>query len=182
MTRPIPQDVEAFLAKLNAPNRLKMHLLIVHDVAATLADAFQQAWSTLPLDKDLVRFGAATHDIGKVLHQNELYGPGSRHEEDGPNLLMEYGYTPEQSRFARTHGSWRTEPDLTVEDLLVALADTCWKGQRESELETMIAEMISHQIGLESWEVFLTLDDVLNEVTGRAEERLALQGGDGWNF
>ncbi len=179
MIRPLPQDVEELLTKLNAPKRLKMHLLIVHDVAATLADAFQQAWATLPLDKDLVRFGAATHDIGKVLHQNELYGHGSRHEEDGPTLLMEYGYTTEQSRFARTHGSWRTEPGLTLEDLLVALADSCWKGQRESELETMIAAMISHQLGVESWEVFLTLDDVLDEVTGRAEERLALQAGEG---
>ncbi|MEI7922593.1 MAG: HD domain-containing protein [Planctomycetota bacterium] len=178
MPIPLPQDVEELLTKLNAPKRLTMHLLIVHDVAATLADAFQQAWATLPLDKDLVRFGAATHDIGKVLHQNELYGHGSRHEEDGSNLLMDYGYTPEQSRFARTHGSWRTEPGLTVEDLLVALADTCWKGQRESELETMIAAMISHQLGVESWKIFMELDDVLNEITSKAEERLALQAGE----
>jgi len=178
MPIPLPQDVKELLAKLNAPKRLKMHLLIVHDVATTLADAFQQTWITLQLDKELVRFGAATHDIGKVLHQNELFGHGSRHEEDGPNLLMEYGYTPEQSRFARTHGSWRTEPDLTVEDLLVALADTCWKGQRDSDLETKIAAMISHEIGVESWEVFLTLDDVLEEIASRAEERLALQGGE----
>ena len=179
MPIPLPKAVEALLTKLNAPKRLKMHLLIVHDVATTLADAFQQAWATLPLDKDLVRFGAATHDIGKVLHQNELYSHGSRHEEDGPKLLMEYGYTPDQSRFARTHGSWRTELDLTLEDLLVALADTCWKGQRDSELETMIATMISHQLGVESWEIFIGLDDVLDEVTVRAEERLALQGGEG---
>jgi putative nucleotidyltransferase with HDIG domain len=179
MPIPLPQDVEELLAKLNAPNRLKMHLMIVHDVAATLADAFRQAWTTLPLDKDLVRFGAATHDIGKVLHQNELYSHGSRHEEDGSNLLMDYGYTPEQSRFARTHGSWSTESDLTLEDLLVALADTCWKGQRESELETMIAAMISHEIGVESWEIFMELDDVLNEITSKAEELLALQGGEG---
>jgi hypothetical protein len=113
------------------------------------------------------------------LHQNELYSHGSRHEEDGSNLLMDYGYTPEQSRFARTHGSWRAEPDLTLEDLLVALADTCWKGQRDSELETMIAAMISHQLGVESWEIFLTLYDVLNEITSKAEELLALQGGEG---
>jgi putative nucleotidyltransferase with HDIG domain len=179
MIRPLPQDVEALLAKLKAPKRLKMHLMIVHDVAATLADAFQQAWTTLPLDKDLVRFGAATHDIGKVLHQNELFGHGSRHEEDGSNLLMDYGYTPEQSRFARTHGSWSTESDLTLEDFLVALADTCWRGQRESDLETKIAAMISQQIGVESWEVYVALDDVLSEVTSKAEERLALQGGEG---
>jgi putative nucleotidyltransferase with HDIG domain len=179
MIRPLPQDVEELLTKLNAPHRLKMHLLIVHDVVATIADAILRTWATLQLDKDLVRFGAATHDIGKVLHQNELFGHGSRHEEDGPNLLMEYGYTPEQSRFARTHGSWSTESDLTLEDLLVALADTCWKGQRESDLETMIATMISHQIGVESWEVYVELDDVLSEVTSRAEERLGLQGGEG---
>jgi hypothetical protein len=179
MPIPLPQDVEELQAKLNAPKRLKKHLIIVQDVAATLADAFQQAWATLRLDKDLVCFGAATHDIGKVLHQNELFGHGSRHEEDGPTLLMDYGYTPEQSRFARTHGSWRTESDLTLEDLLVALADTCWRGQRESDLETMIATMISHQIGVESWEVYVELDDVLSEVTSRAEERLALQGGEG---
>ena len=179
MPIPLPQDVEELLAKLNAPKRLKMHLMIVHDVAATLADAFQQAWTTLQLDKELVRFGASTHDIGKVLHQNELYSHGSRHEESGPNLLMEYGYTPEQSRFAGTHGSWSTEPDLTLEDLLVALADTCWKGQRESELETMIAAMISHEIGVESWEVFVALDDVLEEIASKADERLAFQGGEG---
>ena len=179
MPIPLPQDVEELLAKLNAPNRLKMHLMIVHDVAAIFANSFQQAWATLALDKDLVRFGAATHDIGKVLHQNELFGHGSRHEEDGPNLLMNYGYTPEQSRFARTHGSWSTESDLTLEDFLVALADTCWRGQRESDLETKIAAMISQQIGVESWEIFLTLDDVLEEIASKAEERLALQGGEG---
>jgi hypothetical protein len=43
----------------------------------------------------------------------------------------------------------------------------------------MIAAMISHEIGVESWEVFMELDDVLIEVTSRAEERLALQGGEG---
>jgi hypothetical protein len=42
----------------------------------------------------------------------------------------------------------------------------------------MIATMISHQIGVKSWEVYVELDDVLSEVTSRAEERLALQGGE----
>ena len=40
----------------------------------------------------------------------------------------------------------------------------------------MIAEMISQQIGVESWEVFIGLDDVLDEIAKKAEERLALQG------
>jgi hypothetical protein len=36
MIRPLPQDVEALLAKLKAPKRLKMHLMIVHDVAVSV--------------------------------------------------------------------------------------------------------------------------------------------------
>jgi hypothetical protein len=43
----------------------------------------------------------------------------------------------------------------------------------------MIAAMISHEIGVESWEIFMELDDVLNEITSKAEELLALQGGEG---
>ena len=38
---------------------------------------------------------------------------------------------------------------------------------------------LRHQLGVESWEVFLTLDDVLEEIAKKSEERLALQGGEG---
>ncbi len=36
MIIPLPQDVEKLLTKLTAPHRLKMHLLIVHDVAVSV--------------------------------------------------------------------------------------------------------------------------------------------------
>jgi hypothetical protein len=32
---------------------------------------------------------------------------------------------------------------------------------------------------VESWEVYVALDDVLDEIASKAEERLALQGGEG---
>jgi hypothetical protein len=36
MIRQLPKDVEELLAKLNTPKRLKMHLMIVHDVAVSV--------------------------------------------------------------------------------------------------------------------------------------------------
>ncbi len=34
-------------------------------------------------------------------------------------------------------------------------------------------------VGVESWEVIVALDDVLEEIASKAEDRLALQGGEG---
>ena len=42
-----------------------------------------------------------------------------------------------------------------------------------------VIRQISHQLGVESWEVFIGLDDVLDEIAKKSEERLALQGGEG---
>ena len=48
---------------------------------------FLARWPVLSVDHEAVLYGAATHDIGKVLHPNELDGPGNEHEKDGPALL-----------------------------------------------------------------------------------------------
>ena len=36
-------------------------------------------------------FGAATHDIGKCVHPNELYEEGYKHEAAGKSLLLSHG-------------------------------------------------------------------------------------------
>ena len=64
---------------------------------------------------------------------------------------------------------------MTCEDLPVALADTCWKGQRDEELETLLATRIASLQGIEEWEAFLALDEILERIAGVAEERLAWQ-------
>jgi hypothetical protein len=128
----------------------------------------------LVCDFDSVLFGAATHDLGKVLHLDELTGPGKRHEADGPRLLEQYGVAPKLARFARTHGAWSRER-LLLEDLLVALADTAWKGQRLEDLETQVIDRIAAESGVEPWEVFLRLDGLLQEVASRSDARLAWQ-------
>ena len=126
--RPLPAQAASLLQDRDAPPRLVAHLILVHDVAAQLLDALHSQWPSLSIDSQAVLLGAALHDIGKVLHADELTGPGQHHEQDGPRLLIDRGIAPQVARFAQTHGSWRTDSDLEIEDLLVALADTCWKG------------------------------------------------------
>src|SRR5690242_6017573 len=113
--RGLPADARQILETLHAPARLVAHLTLVHDVAAQLLQALLTRWPDLPVDHQAVLFGAATHDVGKVLHPNELHGPGHEHEKDGPRLLEWLGISRERGRFSRTHGTWRQEADLTCE-------------------------------------------------------------------
>lgn len=173
--RDLPEDAKQLLTTLKAPPRLMAHLALVHDAAFEILDSLQRRWPDLQIDADSVLFGAATHDAGKCLHPNELTGPGNRHEQDGPGLLEQYGVSQSRSRFAQTHGTW-SHPDLAVEDLLVALADNCWKGSRNEDLESKVAERIAGSLGIEIWEAFMGLDEIVAQVASRGEERLAWQG------
>ena len=171
--RDLPQEAQRLLTTLNAPPRLLAHLALVHDAAAEILGAFQARWPDLKIDRDAVLFGSAIHDAGKILHPNELTGPGNKHEQDGPGLLQQPGVSPERSRFARTHGTWQTEQTLVLEDYLVALADNCWKASRNEALESTVAGRIAKSLGIETWEAFMVLDEIVSQVASRGEERLA---------
>ncbi len=173
--RELPHDARQLLKRLNAPPRLVAHLALVHDVAADLLQSLSAQWQDFPIDKEAALFGAATHDIGKVLHPAELTGPGNNHEQDGPGMLEQMGIAADRSRFARTHGTWKQEVILTLEDMVVALADTCWKGKRDEELESRLASHIAGLQGIEKWEAFLALDEMIARIAAHAEERLAWQ-------
>jgi hypothetical protein len=173
--RDLPHDAAQLLTRLNAPPRLVTHLALVHDAAGEILESLQARWPNLKFDADAVLFGAASHDAGKLLHLRELTGPGNQHEADGPTLLQQHGVSPERSRFARTHGTWKTEPSLAFEDYLVALADNTWKGSRNEALESKVAEWIAESLGIENWEAFTALDEIVAEVASRGEERLARQ-------
>jgi HD domain len=172
--RPLPAIAQQLCEKLKAPPRLIAHLSLVHDAAVEIVEGLRQRFPTLSFDAEAVHFGAATHDLGKVLHSNELTGPGNRHEEHGPGLLERHGVSPELARFARTHGAWSRET-LPLEDLLVALADTVWKGQRIEALEAQVVAKIAEKTGFEQWGAFDKLDGLLEEVAAHGDERLAWQ-------
>ncbi|WP_313888368.1 HD domain-containing protein [Lentzea alba] len=170
---PLPEAVSAMLSELHAPQRLVAHLRVVHDVACQLTDWVTRHHPAAAFDRAAVLFGAATHDIGKVLHPNELSGPGAAHEPAGHELLREHGVEERLARFAGTHGSWSAGSSL--EDLLVSLADKVWKAKRVQDLEELVTARLAAASDQEPWEVFLALDDELDRIASGADARLAYQ-------
>ncbi|MEH0938097.1 HD domain-containing protein [Micromonospora psammae] len=170
--RQLPAQVADLLVELNAPPRLAAHLRAVHDVAAQLTAWLTVHYPTLVIDREAVLFGAATHDIGKTVHVEELSGPGSRHEQAGPQLLLDAGIEPSLARFAATHASWRTTA-AEIEDLLVSLADKIWKAKRVPDLEQLVVDRLAAASGQEPWQAFLHLD----KIAMNADHRLAFQNG-----
>jgi hypothetical protein len=171
----LPEEASKICVKVNAPPRLVAHLTLVHDVSIRLVDNLQKAFPDFRFDRESVLFGAATHDIGKATYVNELSGPGKLHEAHGRRLLMELGVPEPRSRFAYSHGNWDDNAEIQVEDLFVALADNCWKGKRNAELEDRIVNEIARQTGRPEWDVFSALDDILQGLTVDADERLVWQ-------
>ncbi|WP_327675828.1 HD domain-containing protein [Kitasatospora sp. NBC_00458] len=171
-TPPLPAAAAELPAALAAPPRLVAHLGLVHEVAVPVAD--RCAGYGVPVDREAVLFGAATHDIGKTVHHEELSAPGSPHERAGHELLLAHGVPERLARFARTHGDWRA-PGTTVEDLLVSLADKAWKNSRIRDLEDLLVGRLAAGSGREPWEVFLELDDLLTRIGEDAPRRLAVQ-------
>ncbi|MFC6017467.1 HD domain-containing protein [Plantactinospora solaniradicis] len=172
--RPLPPRAVELLVTVDAPPRLAAHLRAVHDVAAQLLDWLRQRYPRLVVDHEAVLFGAATHDIGKCLHPEELSGPGSRHEPAGRQLLLTHGVPAELARFAATHARW-DHPDVTIDDLLVSLADKVWKGRREQDLETLVVGRLAGAGDEQPWAAFMGLDDVLGRIAGEADARLDFQ-------
>ncbi|WP_327677212.1 HD domain-containing protein [Streptomyces sp. NBC_00467] len=172
--RPLPPVVAELLRSLEAPPRLAAHLRAVHDVAVELSDWVRDRYPDLAVDRDAVLFGAATHDIGKTLHPEELAGPGSAHEAAGRDLLLDRGFDPALARFAATHASW-DDPAVTIEDLLVSTADKVWKDKRVPDLEDRLVRALAEATGREPWEEYLALDDLLSGLGADAGRRLAFQ-------
>lgn len=172
---PLPHKVKEICQKVNAPPRLIAHLTLVHDVSVKLVKEVKTKFPAFEINEQSIQFGAVTHDIGKAIHRSELTGSGSQHEEDGADLLKRFDVSDELARFTRTHALWRKDSSLELEDLFVALADNCWKGKRESDLEMLICNQIACITKTEIWDVFIVLDEILQTITIEADARLAWQ-------
>jgi putative nucleotidyltransferase with HDIG domain len=166
-----PENALRLLVELGAPPWLVRHHELVVEAASVLCQRVP-AEVGVSFDRDEVLLGAALHDVGKILHPDEMKAPGHRHESAGQSLLVERGVPPEIARFCVTHASWDT-PERTLEDLLVALADKLWKGKREEELEARVIQMIAAHSKREQWEVFEQLDSICEQIAADGTSRLA---------
>jgi len=173
--RPLPSQIERLLRDVVAPPRLVAHLTLVYDVASTVLERLTETWPTLSIDRAAVIFGAATHDIGKAVNRGELGGPGEQHGDSGYDLLVAQDIPALYARFTRTHARW-DDPAATLEDLLVAWADSLWRGGRPEDLEMRIARTIEQVVGQELWRVFIVLDDLATDIGEDADARLFWQG------
>ena len=170
---PLPHTAQDLCRQLNAPPRLVVHLQLVHDAARTIVLMLKEAFPQITLDEPAILFGAATHDLGKTIYPEELGAIGTKHQEEGPALLVSKGVDPRLARFALTHGRW--DDTMSVEDFVVALADNVWNGRRLPDLEAILAKTIAGQTGVPEWQVFSRLDEILGEIAEGADERLAYQ-------
>ena len=100
---------------------------------------------------------------------------GHQHEAAGLNLLLESGIEYRLARFAQTHGTWGTQPNIAFEDLLVALADTCWKGKRNTVLEQRIIDCLTESRAAQRWEMHIELDNEIEKLAADGDLRLTWQ-------
>lgn len=166
-----PEDAIALLISLSAPPRLVQHHRLVLEAAYELVKGLQKLFPEFTFDFSLVLLGAALHDAGKVLHQNEIDGAGNRHEQEGEAMLISLGIYPKIARFCRTHAQWSSQ-NATVEDCLVALSDTLWKGCRKEKLETTVITAIAEQLDKDFWDIFIATDSLFEQIADSGSERL----------
>lgn len=164
------QDAIELLKLIDAPPRLVMHHKLVVEAAQKLVKEIKSRFN-LKFDASLVLIGAALHDCGKVIYPQEMTGSGNQHESTGEQMLLSTGISPEIARFCRTHAQW-AETDITLEDLLVALADKLWKGCRDEALESTVINYIAQESNLPTWKVFVDADLVFETIALEGPNRL----------
>lgn len=170
------RDAYRFLRELGATERLLMHVQFVGEAADRLMRAYKEFG--IEFDARLVELGAALHDAGKIVHPDELTGPGSLHEVAGEKLLLLHGVPPEIARCCSAHGAWQG-PDVSLEQRTVALADRLWKGSRAAKLELAVIDDIALRLGAARWDVFLKLDSLFEIIAAGGADRLQRSIGAG---
>jgi hypothetical protein len=168
----LPADAHKLCEQLHAPPRLVVHLQLVLWAAKQLIKDLKKAFPNLQIDEAAVRFGAATHDLGKTLFPEELHASGKRHQDEGPKLLVSMGVDPRLARFSRTHSQW--DDTMPIEDFLVAAADKIWKGRRIPELEELLVARLAEHTNTPTWQIHSSLDAIMNRIADGSDERIAL--------
>jgi hypothetical protein len=163
------EDANLLLARLGAPPRLLRHVALVGEAGERLLEL--AAALHLPVDAALVRVGIVLHDAGKILISAELDAPGGEHEPRGQELLLNHNVSPSLARICLSHARWSEMP-VSLEELLVALADKLWKGVRNPQLEERVINDAAKALHRDRWDLFVQLDSLFEEVAADGAARL----------
>lgn len=162
-------EAYALLSALGASPTLILHVKLVGEATDQLIKKFNEL--QIQFDEQWVRLGVALHDSGKILYPEELRSPGIHHEENGEALLLRHSLDPKIARCCRSHGQWQSM-DCSLEELLVALADTLWKGKRKPDLEELVIRKIVDPCDPDYWTIFLELDACFEAIAADGDSRL----------
>jgi hypothetical protein len=162
-------DAYVFLKELGASSKLIIHVKLVAEASELLIAKLRLL--DIGFDISFVRLGVAFHDAGKILHPEELQIKGINHEAAGEQLLLANGIDAELARCCRSHGQWQNM-ECTLEELLVALADTLWKGKRSQDLENLVVKRLSKQYSRDYWELFMEMDACFEKIAEDGYSRL----------
>lgn len=125
----------------------------------------------LDIDFEFIQIGAAIHDTGKIIHTQEMTGPGSEHEPEGQRMLLAHGVSKSVARCCMSHARW-SEMECSLEELLIALSDKLWKGKRVELLELMVIDRIASKLNIERWGIFQDLDAHFEFIAASGDDRL----------
>jgi putative nucleotidyltransferase with HDIG domain len=156
-----PDDAFALLQKLNAPPELLHHAKVVHQAAQKLIACLKRY--PLNLDTDFILVGVVLHDAGKILYPQELHQPGNEHEAAGAQLLKANGVEPRLAQVCISHSRWQ---GTSLEEHIISLGDKLWKSKRDALLENTLIDLIAAQLGLDRWDIFISLDNCFESLTG----------------
>ena len=166
-----PEDIYCFLKSQQAPEKLIRHHQLVVEAAEEIISGLKDNFANLDCDYRKALLDSAIHDARTIIFTNEIDSLGNKHELEGEKYLLKLGIPPNIARFCRTHAHWH-DSDNTLEDLLVALGDTLWKGCRNQQLEQMIITRISNSIQKDFWETLIVADSLFEKVSDGGTERL----------
>lgn len=163
---------EAFeiLKSFNAPEHLITHVSLVGEAATMIVDCLDSLG--VEFDSQFVESGVVLHDLGKVIHTQEMYEKGSKHENEGEQLLLGKGVDPKLARVCVSHGQW-LNLECSLEELLIALSDKLWKGKRVQDLEEKVIKLVADTIHADYWDLFTTLDSCFEDIALKGDERLS---------
>ncbi len=162
-------EARDLLVNLGAPPSLVTHTRLVEEAAEVILSHLQRL--RVPHDADFVRIGVVIHDAGKIIHPHELHRGGAEHEAAGEKLLLAHGVDPALARCCRSHAQWANMP-CSLEELLVALADTLWKGKRDDDLEKRVTEGTAERVEKGFWDLFVDLDTCFKSAAADGTRRL----------
>ena len=157
------------MKRLEAPECLFVHVKLVDEALEEIIGFLSKY--NLPIDYNFARLGVVLHDAGKIVHPLEFTESGNKHEAEGNRLLLENGVAPELAQCCISHAQYDRNK-CSIEELLVALSDSIWKGTRVEKLELKIVDKIAALMGKERWDIFLELDDCFESVASTGSIRL----------